>query len=255
MSDALSGTMGQDGGDLAGTPGAGTPDLTGANAGDPSVAELQAEVERLRRAHEQSLAEKTTLEATKRENEALKARLSAPPTGAGAGGPDPRLAQAAFLGRLQQHQAAAAADPGSDSALVVGLYEQNQYLARQLNNLGGLISVPADRQSQVRDLQNEYAQQRGEQISAATAQEILEGRRLREQAEKVAAASREQEAAEDARKRGVVGTRTVGVSRSEVEGKTMTMADFENKTSGMTPAQVRAFDRELATKGIIVSLD
>jgi len=255
MSDALtSGTTQADDRDAAGTQTTGTLSGAGADAGEGSVEALRAENQRLKEAHEKALAEKTTLEATKRENEALRARLSAPPTGAGAVGPDPRLAQAAFLGRMQQHAAAAAADPGSDSALVVGLYEQNQYLARQIQNIGGLISVPVDEQQQVRDLQSQYAQQ-GEQISAATARRILKADRLEAQQADLAAKAKEQEAAEDARKRGVVATRTVGVSRSEIEGKTMTMADFEQKTANMTPSQMRDFDRKLATDGVQVVPD
>ena len=250
MSDALrGGTTGQDDRDAGGSPTTGTLAPAGADAGQTSVeAELRAENARLKEAHEKALAEKTTLEATKRENEALKARLSAPPTGAGAGGPDPRLV------RLQQHAMAAQADPGSDSALVVGLYSENQALARQINELRGLISVPADQQAQVRDLQQEYFN-RGENISAETARRILKAEKLEAEATKVSATAREQEALEDAKRRSVVATRTVGVSRAEVEGKTMTMADYEAKTAGMTGSEAREYAAKLAASGTVVLPD
>lgn len=250
MSNALtSGTTDQDGRDAAGTQTTGTPGAAGADAGEGSMEALRAENARLRDAQDKALAEKSTLEATKRENEALRARLSAPPTGAGAVGTDPRLVQQqAFMGRLQQHAAAAAADPGSDSALVVGLYAQNQELARRLENLGGLISVPADEQAKVRDLQNQYAQQ-GETISAATARRILKADQLEASQSTVEAKAKEQEAAEEARRNGVVATRTVGATRSDVIGKTMTMADWEGRIANMTPAELRAFDRKLEENG------
>jgi hypothetical protein len=253
MSDALrtTGTTGEDGGELTGTP-----TLAGGNAAEPTQDELRAEVERLRAAQAQSLAEKETLEATKRENEALRARLSStPPTGYGApAGPDPRAEQQRALSAriMQLESAAAAGDP--DAQLVVGLWHDRNATRAEVQTLRQLIATPQEDQQRVLEIQQQMASQ-GEYVTPATAKKLLDLERLSAKSGSVQQRDAELRAVEDARSRGVVATRPIGVPASAIEGKTMTMSQFEARTANMTPAQMRAFDRELESKGIVVALE
>lgn len=257
MSDALrAGTTGQDGGDDA-LSGAltGTPVAADGNAGGADVEQMQAELERLRRIQEQALAEKATQERLRAENELLKSQLSTPPTGYGNGYANPQQQQAIRMQeRMLQLQAQAAADPGSDAAIVLALYGQNMNLAQQVNTLQGLISVPHDKQAEVLRIQNE-ARQRGELISPATAERLYEAERLTAQAGQLSTKEREQRAIEEARARGVVATRTAAVPASEAGPRRITSAEFSRQWDAMSPAQRTEFNRLMNAGQIVVLVE
>jgi DNA repair exonuclease SbcCD ATPase subunit len=252
MSDALQGgTTPPDGGEQPGTP-----EGAGANASEPTLEALQAEVERLRAVQNQSLAEKSTLERYKRENEELRGRLSTtPPTGYGPpAGLDPGYVQQQALRKRMAELESAAAQGEPDSQLFVGLFRHNQQMQRQLQDLTGLLSTPQEDAERVMQIQREYAQE-GEAISTRTAKKLLEAEKLAAKSKTVQQRDDELRRAEEARSRGVVSTTTVGVPAAALEGKRMSFDEFNRRTANMSPAQMREFDRDLVDKGVVVTPD
>jgi len=137
------GTTGQDGGDAQAT---GTPAPADQNASETPDQELA----RLRAAHNQSVAEKETLERLKRENDALRRSQqfgapTTPPTNV-----DPRLAMQAQqqqeMAQLvqQTREAAAAGDPVARLSLMMGqeLYASQQQTAAQTMVQLQLAQIP-----------------------------------------------------------------------------------------------------------------
>ena len=231
VSDSLAGTTGQDGGEQPGTPVS-----ADGNESQVDVAAIIAENEKLRAAQAQALAEKSNLERLKRENEELRSRTATPPMGYGTGGLDPQAqSQAAFNKRMNELAAAAAADPGSDAAIVMAMYAGNMQLAQELKRTQQLISVPFDEQAEVQRIQREMASQ-GENISAATAKRLLEAERLASGQSAVKAKENELRRVEEAKSRNVVATRTAPVTASEAGPVKMTYAEFGAKYDSASPA-------------------
>lgn len=225
----------------------GTQATADGNAG-ATLDELRIENEKLQQQVAQALAEKNTLERLKLENQQLRSQVSAPPTTGGAAGAGSAVGLHQLMAeRIRQHAAMAAADPNAspDSALVVGLFQQNQMLGQQLAELRSLVI--SDEQQKVVDLQRQYAE-RGESISPATARKLLA---LDEKPTN--SQTRRDDSPDDVRRATqVVGTRTTGVSASDLAQRTMTLSEHAAKTRGMSPEQLREFDRRLEEQGTVV---
>jgi hypothetical protein len=251
MSDAMrAGTTAAD--DRDGTQvQTGTPQDADGNAGGADVEALRSENERLKAAHAQALAEKNTQEALRREVEELRARVASPPNAGAAGVQDPRVGlQAIMANRIQQHMAAAMSDPANaqDSALVVGLWQQNQQLAQQIAEVRAMQAVPIEEQEKVLNLQREYAQ-RGESISPGTARKLLGIEKSGTSAQETKQRDAEQARLDEERAANRVATRTVGVGAGDVPQKTMKMSEYVRRTDAMTPKEAREFDRKLSEAG------
>lgn len=213
-----------------------TPGTTASETADERAARLESEVEELRSQKSELLRMKSNAEETARENERLRSQLT-PPTA----GPD--VGQyAARIQRAQMRWQQIASDPNADEALkddalaLLAIYGAAQQTPQQLMQRIDLLEVPKDERADVERIQQERFQ-RGERISADTAKELLKVRRLEAEAARVQKQADELRRAQEAKERGVVQTRTVGIPASEAREGEMTYSQFRQAWANATPEQ------------------
>lgn len=211
--DYATGTAGdgQDGGNAEGVEGA---------AGLSEVD--REELDNLRRQKGQWLAEKTGYETAKQELERLRAS-SPPPMDAAAAQASALMQRLAAKEQELQYRAQVLND--DDALLQLAMLHQNRQQQQELAYRTQMLEVDRDIRNDVERVMYE-ARMRGEVISAHTAQRMIQLERQAMAASNLGEKERELKAAEEARARGVVSTRTVGVPRSEIQKSQMTSEEF-----------------------------
>ena len=202
----------QDGGNAAGVEGA-------------VGAEEREEVEQLRRQKGQWLAEKTGYETAKQELERLRA--SSPPPMDAANAQASALMQR-LAAKEQELQYRAQVLNDDDALMQLAMLHQSRQQQQELAYRTQMLEVEREVRQDVERLMYE-ARMRGEVISAATAQRMVQLERLAQKAQTIEGKERELTAAQEAKARGVVATRTVGVPRSEVTKTEMTSGEFSKE--------------------------
>lgn len=199
----------QDGGNAEGVEGA-------------VSAEEREELEQLRRQKGQWLAEKTGYETTKQELERLRA--SSPPPMDAANAQASALMQR-LAAKEQELQYRAQVLNDDDALMQLAMLHQSRQQQQELAYRTQMLEVEREVRQDVERLMYE-ARMRGEYISAQTAQRMVQLERLASKAQALDNKERELTAANEAKARGVVATRTVGVPRSEVMKTELTSAEF-----------------------------
>lgn len=212
----------------------------------------RAELEALRRQKGQALAEKSGYEAAKQELERLR--------GAGTPPMDPSAATnaqaAALVARLsakEQELTYRATVLNDDDALIqLATLAQLRQTQQALEYRTQMLEVERDDRGEVERVMRE-AGQRGEQLSTATARELVQLRRLKEKSADLTTKEQEIAAAQDARARGVVATRQVGVPRSEVTKSTMTSEEFAREWDRLDDAGRDKLNRAINSRQVRIT--
>jgi hypothetical protein len=199
----------QDGGNAEGVEGA-------------ASAEERAELEALRRQKGQWLAEKSGYETAKQELERLRAS-SPPPMDAAAAQANTLMQRLAAKEQELQYRAQVLND--DEALLQLALLHQGRQQQQELAYRTQMLEVEKEVRADVERMMHE-AQMRGEYISAQTAKRLVQLERLAAKSSDLENKERELTAAQEARARGVVATRTVGVPRSELNKSQMTSEEF-----------------------------
>ena len=246
---------GQEGGQSAGTPPQQPSDDGKTGGGEPNP--TQQELEALRQFKEQALREKSNTEAMRREAEEIIARSrQQQPTDHGADREYGIRVQGAYatVQRAMQDPKYAEDNPyeviQAQNLLMAELIRDRNMTQQQIRDQFGMMEVPGDRRSEVQRIMAE-ARARGEHITAQTANNMYDYQKLKER--EGALAKREAELAkiEEARRAGVVDTRTVPAAPAAGTPAKMTYKQFRERMSNADPAQ-RA---ELARKANAGELD
>jgi hypothetical protein len=115
-----------------------------------------------------------------------------------------------------------------DALLQLAMLHQSRQQQQELAYRTQMLEVEREVRQDVEKLMYE-ARMRGEVISAGTAQRMVQLERLAAKAQAIEGKERELTAAQEAKARGVVATRTVGVPRSEVTKTEMTSGEFSKE--------------------------
>ena len=204
------------------TAGAVADGKTGAEAVEtPDLAQVQAELAETRRKFDELLRNKSNYEGWEREREDLYARLNQPPA---TGGGQAQLVAEIQAAQVELQQEAAQGD--RRAILMLSMLGALQQQPGQVRQELELRDTPESDRKEVERLQQERWQ-RGEKISVATAREILDAQRLRQQADAVKKREDELRRAEEARRQGVVATHVRGVPASELRSdQPMTFSEY-----------------------------
>ncbi len=118
-------------------------------------------------------------------------------------------------------------------------------MPQQFTQRVDLLEVPKDERADVERIQQERAN-RGERISADTAKELLQARKLQAESQRVSKQADEMKRAQEAKERGVVQTRTVGIPASEAREGDMTYSQFRTAWANATPEQQEELRKKTA---------
>lgn len=213
---------------------------TGGAEPDPTTQEIQA----LREFKEQALREKSNTEAMRREAEEIIARSrQQQPTDQGADREYALRIHGAYgtVNRAMQDPKYAEDNPyeviQAQNLLMAELIRDRNATKQQISEQFGLIEVPAANRAEVQKAQAE-ARSRGEYITPQTAAEMVELRKLRDREAALAKREAEIAKADEARRTGVVDTRTVPVTPAA--GGTpaqLTFKEFRERLDKANPEQ------------------
>lgn len=207
------------------------------------------ELEQLRRQKGQWLAEKTGYETAKQELERLRA--SSPPPMDAANAQASALMQR-LAAKEQELQYRAQVLNDDDALLQLAMLHQNRQQQQELAYRTQMLEVERDIRQDVERVMYE-ARMRGEYISAHTAQRMVQLERQAAAATQVEQRERELKAADEARSRGVVSTRTVGVPRSEISKTQMTSEEFGREWDRLDPEGRRKLNAALNSGRVRIS--